>query len=371
MVTKRNTRSFVNEELTAEEREVQKQCQPHAQAHHAASHTLLLEPGHGHSNGNACTSSTTSTSTSLSHPPIPTTTTTTTTTATTATTTTTTNPNPVTAHPLSTVTMERSTSFSSSNSSSNASISSSAYSSASSNIGVVDSDLAAEEALAPHQSVNLALGAPVNFGEVVPGMYRSSYPKPENYTFLGKLGLKTIVTLVDKNFTEGYSKFMEANNIQHHVFGMKGTKKEEIPLATMEAILRLVLNRANYPLLIHCNHGKHRTGCVVAVVRKILGWNSARVVQEYKKYAGVKERACDVQYIRAFQLTSLNRLLSDEALHVQDLVDHAGPDNDSGPVVATTFGFRVPHFIRAAFVSMTVLLIWMVSGSKMPQHQRR
>lgn len=36
-------------------------------------------------------------------------------------------------------------------------------------------------------------GQPSNFGTVVPGVYRSSYPKEEDYPFLQKLGLKTIV----------------------------------------------------------------------------------------------------------------------------------------------------------------------------------
>lgn len=175
-------------------------------------------------------------------------------------------------------------------------------------------------------------------------------------------------TLVDKNFTEGYQKFMSANNVQHHVFSMKGTKKEEIPLSTMEAILRLVLNRQNYPLLVHCNHGKHRTGCVVGVVRKITGWNNDRVVHEYKTYAGIKERDCDVKYMRAFKLSRIASLVADKELRVD-----AGNSRDAlgGPAQPAAVGFRVPHFFRAAFVSMTVLLIWMISGSKMPQHHRR
>lgn len=36
--------------------------------------------------------------------------------------------------------------------------------------------------------------APDNFGTVVPGaVYRSSYPKAENYLYLKNLGLKTIL----------------------------------------------------------------------------------------------------------------------------------------------------------------------------------
>lgn len=36
-------------------------------------------------------------------------------------------------------------------------------------------------------------GRPINFGVVVPGVYRSSYPKPEDFGFIRNLGLKSIV----------------------------------------------------------------------------------------------------------------------------------------------------------------------------------
>lgn len=63
-------------------------------------------------------------------------------------------------------------------------------------------------------------------------------------------------TLVHKEFPRGYDAFLHRNGIQHAIFDMKGTKKESIPVATMESILRVVLDRRNHPLLIHCNHGK-------------------------------------------------------------------------------------------------------------------
>lgn len=34
---------------------------------------------------------------------------------------------------------------------------------------------------------------PLNFGGVIPGVYRSSFPKTEDYPFLKQLGLKTVV----------------------------------------------------------------------------------------------------------------------------------------------------------------------------------
>ncbi len=61
---------------------------------------------------------------------------------------------------------------------------------------------------------------------------------------------------MDKEFPDSYRTFIADNGIRHHVFNMKGTKKEDIPIKTMKSILRLVLDPRNHPLLIHCNHGK-------------------------------------------------------------------------------------------------------------------
>ncbi|EFY95922.2 tyrosine phosphatase [Metarhizium robertsii ARSEF 23] len=144
-------------------------------------------------------------------------------------------------------------------------------------------------------------GRPVNFGVVFPGVYRSSYPKPEGYDFLGSLGLKTVVTLVKKDEPDhDLESFLATNGIRQVIFNMKGTKKEAIPMSTMRSILELVLDQKNYPLLLHCNHGKHRTGCVVAAIRKLSGWQLDAVVDEYRAYAEPKVRECDVDYINAF-----------------------------------------------------------------------
>lgn len=99
-------------------------------------------------------------------------------------------------------------------------------------------------------------GRPTNFGTVVPGVYRSSYPQEADYEFIQKLKLKTIVTLVDKEFPETFLPFMQANGIQHRHITMAGTKKEAIPVETMASILEVVHDKRNHPLLIHCNQGR-------------------------------------------------------------------------------------------------------------------
>jgi tyrosine-protein phosphatase SIW14 len=50
---------------------------------------------------------------------------------------------------------------------------------------------------------------------------------------------------------------------------------------------------------------KHRTGCAVAVIRKVLGWSVEATVNEYTSYAHPKVRQVDVNYIRQFEVATL------------------------------------------------------------------
>lgn len=76
---------------------------------------------------------------------------------------------------------------------------------------------------------------------------------------------------MQKDFPAGYHAFMSKNGIKHHVFDMKGTKKEDIPIRTMKSILRLVLDRRNHPVLIHCNHGRVSSHATATAIRSLLG----------------------------------------------------------------------------------------------------
>ncbi|PHH59241.1 hypothetical protein CDD81_3541 [Ophiocordyceps australis] len=188
-----------------------------------------------------------------------------------------------------------------------------------------------------------ANGHPVNFGVVIPGVYRSSYPKPEDYSFLQRLQLKTVITLVKKDERDfEFESFAQANGVRQVVFDMKGTKKETIPLDTMASILRIVLDNGNYPLLLHCNHGRHRTGCVVGIIRKLSGWSLESVLDEYTSYATPKARDCDVDYIRGFQ----SALLPTSAL---ELPQHVAVQSRT--------------FVRTLIFSTFVIMLWYVSGS--------
>lgn len=138
--------------------------------------------------------------------------------------------------------------------------------------------------------------------------------------------------------------FVNNNGINHLIFNMKGTKKEDIPVSTMKSILDVVLDRRNYPLLIHCNHGKHRTGCVVGAMRKVAGWDLGDVLGEYRSYAEPKIRENDVEYITNFLPASLTNS------------EEKAPRFT--PVQLRAFG-------RALAFSTILMVIWLLSGRQM------
>jgi tyrosine-protein phosphatase SIW14 len=161
---------------------------------------------------------------------------------------------------------------------------------------------------------------PDNFGAVIPGsVYRSSFPLPENFSFLRSLKLKTILTLVPKPFPDAYVEFLETNGIRQIVVPIAANKDVVcIEDTTMIQALGVVLDRSHYPLLIHCNKGKHRTGCTVACLRKIQGEGMRAALQEYHTYAGSKARSLDETFIRSFDERSLLWLAMENGLLYPD-----------------------------------------------------
>ncbi|KNC97164.1 hypothetical protein, variant [Spizellomyces punctatus DAOM BR117] len=88
-----------------------------------------------------------------------------------------------------------------------------------------------------------------NFNMVTKGVYRSAFPKKKNFSFLKKLGLKSILTLILEEYPDQNKKFMEENKIKLFQFGVAGNKEPfvDIPEDTICAALSVILDRRNHP----------------------------------------------------------------------------------------------------------------------------
>ena len=153
------------------------------------------------------------------------------------------------------------------------------------------------------------LHPPANFSMVWRGVYRSSFPTRKNFGFLRTLRLRSVLYLCPEEYPDTNQKFLEDEGIALLKFGVVGNKEpfDEIPEGVIAAALAEVLDGANHPMLIHCNQGKHRTGCLVGCVRKAQHWSLVAIFDEYRRFAGDKARVVDQQFIERFAVTRRGR----------------------------------------------------------------
>lgn len=148
---------------------------------------------------------------------------------------------------------------------------------------------------------------PKNFSMVWPGVYRSSFPAEANFSYLKMLKLKTVLTLIPEKYPQANVEFMQQNGIQHIQIGIRANKEPfvEVPLDKITKAVSIILDKRNHPILIHCNKGKHRTGCIVGCLRKIQKWTLCNVFDEYRRFSHPKERVLDEQVIELWEDSQL------------------------------------------------------------------
>ncbi|RKO98186.1 hypothetical protein CXG81DRAFT_29280 [Caulochytrium protostelioides] len=150
---------------------------------------------------------------------------------------------------------------------------------------------------------------PLNFGLVEEDLYRSGQPNELNFPYLEMLGLRTVVYLAPEEPSERFLNFVDDQEIHLHHLGASASINPWDPISeeiVLEA-LELILDPRNYPLIVMCNLGRHRTGTVVGCMRKLQRWNLTSIFEEYRRYAGPKVRILNEQFIELFD-TDLVRL---------------------------------------------------------------
>ncbi|KAJ2443394.1 tyrosine-protein phosphatase siw14 [Coemansia sp. RSA 2424] len=145
---------------------------------------------------------------------------------------------------------------------------------------------------------------PLNFAMIAPGIYRSGFPNEKSHPFLLQLRLRTIVYVFDSDEHPAYhQQFVAANGIAFKHFHVAANKEPfvEMDHAQVADILAEVLDTRNHPLLIHCNRGIRRVGCLVGCIRKLQGWAMTAIFDEYQRFSGTKIRISDQEFIEVFK----------------------------------------------------------------------
>ncbi|CAM0141898.1 unnamed protein product [Umbelopsis sp. WA50703] len=104
----------------------------------------------------------------------------------------------------------------------------------------------------------MPLVPPLNFAMVAPGVYRSGHPNRQNFPFLRKLRLKTVMYFAMEDLTPEMEKFMQQENIEILHYRTEGNKEPFLEISTEDinhALVKL-LDERSHPVLIHCLKGK-------------------------------------------------------------------------------------------------------------------
>ena len=119
---------------------------------------------------------------------------------------------------------------------------------------------------------------PAKFHQVSPGLFRSAQPTPDGLAMAQKQGVRTVVVL---------RKDVEAD--ERAAAARLGLALVEVPmgggrLPTLEEVDRamdVIVDPSRQPVLVHCSHGRDRTGAVIAAYRVVVdGWDPARASAE-------------------------------------------------------------------------------------------
>jgi hypothetical protein len=129
---------------------------------------------------------------------------------------------------------------------------------------------------------------PINFSLVSRGLYRSGHPNRKNFPFLLGLSLKTIIYLESTTYRPDSQAFIDESSIALHTYDISDESKLFTPegKATIEEILRLVLDTRNHPLLIHDDMGKSVVSVICALVRRMERWSLTGIFAEGDMFAG-------------------------------------------------------------------------------------
>ena len=131
-----------------------------------------------------------------------------------------------------------------------------------------------------------ALVPPRRYAVVEEALYRGGYPMLRNYNFLRRLRLKTLLCLVpNEDPIVDLQQFCTEQGIDLVHIRVEKFKGEPTLLPNdASAALDVMLNKDRLPVYVHCLDGRHITGHVIMLLRRILHWEPASIYAELLRF---------------------------------------------------------------------------------------
>jgi protein tyrosine/serine phosphatase len=121
------------------------------------------------------------------------------------------------------------------------------------------------------------------FHEINANLYRGAQPLDGGIKRLSELGVKTIINLRGENEVTR-SEVADARAAHLRYFSVPLPDLSAPSDEEVEKILAIINDAQNWPVFVHCNHGKDRTGLIIAVYRiSHDGWTGKEAKAEAKQ----------------------------------------------------------------------------------------
>jgi tyrosine-protein phosphatase SIW14 len=122
-----------------------------------------------------------------------------------------------------------------------------------------------------------------NFVQIEPGkIYRGGRPSKAGMDYLKSIGVRTIINLEDDpQAVQAEATYAAKLGIREILAPITDTWV--IQHASVERAVRALKDPSLYPIYLHCEHGKNRTGLVYGVRRvEAFGWEPKRAYKEMR-----------------------------------------------------------------------------------------
>jgi len=117
-----------------------------------------------------------------------------------------------------------------------------------------------------------------NLHKVTDNYYRGAQPTAEGMRALKKMGIKTVVNL--RTFHSDRDELGDTDLAYKHIRMQAWDAEED---AVIE-FLKIVTDKKNLPVFVHCLHGADRTGMITAIYRIVVcGWDKDAAIREMRE----------------------------------------------------------------------------------------
>jgi protein tyrosine/serine phosphatase len=122
-----------------------------------------------------------------------------------------------------------------------------------------------------------------NFGRIDDHYFRGAQPRNRDYQDLAALGIRSVITLTSDDTDPNEKALVEKTGMRFYQIPLD-SKIPPTP-SELSEFLRIVNDRDNQPVYVHCAAGKHRTGVMTAAYRlSHYGWTAEKAYNEMKQY---------------------------------------------------------------------------------------